>query len=405
MRKKLFLAAASVVVLIAAAFLLLFRHADRFVTRTFDVPFPAIRAASDPESLARGERIFVQVCADCHVDPETGRASGRPMPEVPAFLGKIHTANLTKHYQNGIGTWRDEELARALRAGVRRDGTVLRMPMPRYGGMADADVAAVIGFLRSDHPFFVHDEKASPRPALSRAGRLIQTMNLPPDPAAAAVRIEAPPPGPTVDYGRYRVEEVYHCGECHTAGFKPAKVRGPDAYGGGFELALPSGPSIFSTNITFSEQGLKGYTLEQFARAMREGVDREGRLVRPPMPRWRRIDDVEMAAIYAYLTGVAPSAKANRIGEAGPREPGPAPDAKPEELFAKLGCTTCHARGAPFRDKIRASVGKPVEEVAAWIRNPERTRPDTQMPTFESLLDETQAKALAAWVQEEAERQ
>lgn len=70
----------------------------------------------------------------------------------------------------------------------------------------------------------------------------------------------------------------------------------------------------------------------------------------------------------------------------------------PEEVFIKHGCPTCHAKGAPHEDKLAAAVGKPVEEVAAWIRNPERKKPGTVMPTFASRIDETEARALAQWV-------
>ena len=71
----------------------------------------------------------------------------------------------------------------------------------------------------------------------------------------------------------------------------------------------------------------------------------------------------------------------------------------PEELFIKLGCPTCHAKGAPHEDKLAASVGKPVGEVADWIRDPQRKKPGTIMPSFGSRLDEAEALALAAWVQ------
>lgn len=76
--------------------------------------------------------------------------------------------------------------------------------------------------------------------------------------------------------------------------------------------------------------------------------------------------------------------------------------APPEEIFIKHGCPTCHAKGAPHEDKLAAAVGKPVEEAAAWIRNPERKKPGTVMPTFASRIDETEARSLAAWVQREA---
>lgn len=71
----------------------------------------------------------------------------------------------------------------------------------------------------------------------------------------------------------------------------------------------------------------------------------------------------------------------------------------PEELFNKHGCPACHAKGAKHEDKLVRAAGKPVEEVAEWIRNPQAKKPGTGMPTFAAVIDETEARALAEWVQ------
>lgn len=77
----------------------------------------------------------------------------------------------------------------------------------------------------------------------------------------------------------------------------------------------------------------------------------------------------------------------------------------PEELFNKHGCPTCHAKGAKHEDKLVQSAGKPVEVVAEWIRHPQRKKPGTEMPTYATLIDETEARALAAWIQARAAAQ
>ena len=59
---------------------------------------------------------------------------------------------------------------------------------------------------------------------------------------------------------------------------------------------------------------------------------------------------------------------------------------------------TCHAKGAPYAVKIRQAKGKPVTEVAAWIRNPQSKVPGTPMPTFATLLTEEQSEQLATWL-------
>ena len=47
----------------------------------------------------------------------------------------------------------------------------------------------------------------------------------------------------------------------------------------------------------------------------------------------------------------------------------------PEVLFVNLGCAGCHGDNAPHRDRIRAALGKPDADVAAWILDPQAQKP------------------------------
>jgi len=74
--------------------------------------------------------------------------------------------------------------------------------------------------------------------------------------------------------------ELAHLGNClgcHTAeGGKP--------YAGGTPIKTPFG-TIYGTNITpDAETGIGRWPLEAFTRAMREGIDREGRHLYPAFP-------------------------------------------------------------------------------------------------------------------------
>ncbi len=86
-----------------------------------------------------------------------------------------------------------------------------------------------------------------------------------------------------------------YCASCHTA-------EGGRPYAGGRGVATPFG-TIYSTNITPDpETGLGRYTLAAFARAMREGVDREGRHLYPAFPytHYAGLTDDDIAALYAF---------------------------------------------------------------------------------------------------------
>ncbi len=119
-----------------------------------NVPLPPLQADRSPAGVARGAAIFHSTCEVCHRAPGSERVSGAPVTDAPTFLGSFHAANLTAHPTAGIGKYSDAELARLVRYGVNRQGH--RSLMPTYA-MGDADVSALLGFLRSDDPLFRDD--------------------------------------------------------------------------------------------------------------------------------------------------------------------------------------------------------------------------------------------------------
>src|SRR4051812_18556429 len=89
---------------------------------------------------------------------------------------------------------------------------------------------------------------------------------------------------------------VGDCGRCHT-------VEGGAAYAGGYPLATPFG-TIYATNITPDpETGIGRWSEAAFRRAMREGVDREGRHLYPAFPydHFTLLTDDDDNALYAYF--------------------------------------------------------------------------------------------------------
>ncbi|MBK7991022.1 MAG: c-type cytochrome [Comamonadaceae bacterium] len=71
----------------------------------------------------------------------------------------------------------------------------------------------------------------------------------------------------------------------------------------------PWGESV-SRNLTPHESGLKNWTDAQIAKAIREGVDRDGKPYKPPMAFafYKNINDADMAALIAYLRSLKPQA-------------------------------------------------------------------------------------------------
>jgi mono/diheme cytochrome c family protein len=97
------------------------------------------------------------------------------------------------------------------------------------------------------------------------------------------------------------------CIACHTA-------PGGEPYAGGLALESSFG-AIHSTNITPDRQhGIGDYGYEDFARALREGIAKDGRHLYPamPYPSYSKITDDDLHALFAYFQhGVKASSRAN----------------------------------------------------------------------------------------------
>jgi mono/diheme cytochrome c family protein len=110
-----------------------------------------------------------------------------------------------------------------------------------------------------------------------------------------------------VERGRYIVEVIGACGNCHT----PQGPNGPDEtrhLAGGTPIVEP-GMVAIPRNITPDiETGIGAWTDAQIITAIREGVRPDGRVLGPPMPfgLYRGISDRDVAAIVAYLRTVDP---------------------------------------------------------------------------------------------------
>jgi mono/diheme cytochrome c family protein len=111
---------------------------------------------------------------------------------------------------------------------------------------------------------------------------------------------DATPAQALVEQGK-QLATAADCVACHSA---PSG----QAYAGGLALSTPLG-TIVSSNITPSRTaGIGNYSLDQFSKALREGVRADGAHLYPAMPytSYAKLNDQDVAALYAYFThGVA----------------------------------------------------------------------------------------------------
>lgn len=353
--------------------------------RVFEPPAPDVRADLRPEAVARGAAIFHATCEACHRPSDGDRASGAPIVDAPAWIGVLHSGNITADPRAGIGGLSDALRGRMIRTGRNRHGRWT--PMPSYA-LSDADLAAVLGFLRSGDPLFTPDSTPTRPSTLTLLGSAVLWLAGAFDPPAVAAAIPSVPAAPSVAYGRYLAENVYKCGDCHTPGFDADKSQGPEAYVGGSELNDASGNVVLAPNLTKHETaGIGRWNRDQFAAAIRTGIRPDGRPLAYPMPLFRGTQDVEIEALLAYLRSfpASPNVVPGRVAAVGktPSAPRVSTGSRPpHQLFSELGCTVCHGPGAPYEDRLSRASGRPTADIAAWILHPERFRPGTAMPTF-----------------------
>jgi mono/diheme cytochrome c family protein len=131
-------------------------------------------------------------------------------------------------------------------------------------------------------------------------------------PGAAPAIAGAPAAVDAVARGEYLVKAA-DCIACHTV---------PDSgkpFAGGVAFKLPFG-TIYSSNITADPQnGIGGYSDDEFVRAVREGVRRDGRHLYPAFPytSYTLLSRDDVLAIKAYLMTLPAIAQANRANDLG----------------------------------------------------------------------------------------
>ena len=169
--------------------------------------------AQADDLAAKGQYIFALAggCA-CHTQPKgTPNAGARAFP-IP--FGTVYSTNITQDKETGLGAWTDQQIYDAMVKGIRRDGSRILpvMPYERYSGMAQDDMKALIAFLRTLKPV----RKATPE--LKSWAPFARSIGMPLFLKVFGNFANAPARAPQsgIERGRYLVDHVSLCGDCHT---------------------------------------------------------------------------------------------------------------------------------------------------------------------------------------------
>jgi len=272
-----------------------------------DTPFEVTEAR-----LARGKYLAEGPthCFFCHteldlttpeypmVEAKKGAGWVMPIPE----LNHIASRNITPDKETGIGNWSDDEVARAIREGVRKDGSALfpLMPYMEFASLDDEDVKSIVVYLRTI-PAVKNTvpERSLPGPL----EYLVKTM-----PKPLTTPQPSHPASTPAERGKYLVT-MAGCAACHT----PTDAQGTPlpglsfAGGGFFQLPDQPGKLVFTANITPDASGIAHYDEGLFAQTLRTGQI-PGRMLNHIMPfsAYRNMTDEDISDVFAFLKTVAP---------------------------------------------------------------------------------------------------
>jgi len=274
----------------------------------------ALAEAEMSPDLANGELVFwAGGCGSCHAKKGAKGEDKKLLGgghELDTPAGVFVTPNISPDPEAGIGGWSLAEFANAMLNGVSPDGTHYypSFPYASYARMTEKDVADLFAYLKTLTPVSQPNQRhdLSPLFALRRGIGLWKTAFV-----SGAPVVPVTEENVILERGRYLVESLGHCGECHT----PRTVFGF----GGMNTArwLAGGPAPEGEgripNITPHASALGGWSENDIAYYLESGFtpdfDSVGGTMVSVQDNVARLPAIDIAAIAAYLKAVPEVAK------------------------------------------------------------------------------------------------
>lgn len=374
------------------------------VAKDIDQPLP-------PEQMkALSQRgAYVAVAADCYAchTAKGGAPWAGGLPFTTPF-GTIYATNISPDKEHGIGNWTRAEFHRALRDGIGKGGAHLypAMPYASYRQMTAEDVDAVYAYLMSRAPMPVANQPNDLNFPFSirRTLTFWNLVNLPGDvPPLEPARSEI------WNRGRYVVDALGHCGECHTPRNLMQGMKA-DAYLQGAVLEGVVAPDI--TKDGLARMGFDPVLLPAF---MKSGIAAQGAMTNQMFEvvhfSTQYMTDGDLAALSAYLFDL------DKL----PDQPAAPTEVKPVAVAPELAaaargtylglCSGCHGIEGQGIPHVVVPLSTNASLRLATARNlihtvlngiPEQRFPGLArmqpMPGFKNQLDDRQVADLANWM-------
>jgi mono/diheme cytochrome c family protein len=272
-----------------------------FIWLTRPNPLPADSLPAHAADPANGELVFhAGGCASCHGERLEGGL------ELASRYGVFHVPNISPDPEHGIGGWSMLDFANAMLRGMAPDGRHYypAFPYSSYARMDLRDVIDLKAYIDSLAPVSGGAGRHELRFPwnLRRGVGLWKRLYLDPEPVVAVDPADA-----VLTRGRYLVEAVGHCGECHTSrdrlgGQKLSRwlAGGPNPDGEGRVPNITPGGGLDA----WSERDIAYYLKTGFT----PEFDTVGGSMVAVQENLARLPDADREAIAAYLKAVPPVA-------------------------------------------------------------------------------------------------
>ncbi|WDS37310.1 cytochrome c [Pseudoxanthomonas sp.] len=274
------------------------------IARQSQLHMPTQQVGVDQATLVQRGAYVARVadCVACHTTDKDKPYAGGVAFDTP--FGKLYSTNITQDRTDGIGSFTDEEIVGAIRNGISKDGRRLypAMPYTSYTGMSDADVTALVAYLRTITPI----QQAPPANTMGFpfnqrwAMAFWNVLNF-----HAGRQEKDPARSEAWNRGAYLVQTMEHCQECHTPRNFIQGLSGPTLSGGDL------GPWN-AYNITSSvNSGIGGWSDADIAGYLKTGevhgkvnANAGGPMAEVVENSTSKLDDADIDAMVTYLRTV-----------------------------------------------------------------------------------------------------
>jgi len=246
-----------------------------------------LKELAKERALERGKHYMASraACMECHGED----FGGKVVVENPV-MGSWIAPNITA--KGKTKDYKPVDWVRLIRHCIKPDGRPATMPCQDFTWFSDQEISDIVAYIKSRPAVDRQMPDSTLGPVLAM---LIATGKIPlgaEELDHKTPREKLPPRiAATVELGKHLGAT---CSGCHGAGFAGGEIVGGD----------PAWPH--ARNLTFHETGLAKWSLDDFKKALREGIRPDGTKIDKvmPTPYTSQLKDAEIEALYMFLQTV-----------------------------------------------------------------------------------------------------